>query len=367
MTPLRLLIAGSGKIALDLASAAIGRGHHVWLASQANERLEELERARGKLVRRLERSGDPGAKERMAVMSLFAPSPCELDAVIEATREDRSVKTEVFRAVGSALEAGALLASTSSSFLPRQLHAQAVGFHPFYPVALTKLVELVLPQAQGSIPDKARQLASALDLRTIEQPESEAFAVNRMLLPWQCEAMAAICAGVEPRAVDEASRGPWQGLGALSLMDSIGLRTVRAAVQNYRSSMTPQESEELRPLVDGLEAVVAAGKQGNRSGDGLLCGAALPFAPKLRQVESPLAARLNLSLVRGALLAAERGVWPAELLDSAMYAAIGANVSFREGLAALGGAATVREALRDLHKRTGLAYFSSVGCLDRWR
>jgi 3-hydroxyacyl-CoA dehydrogenase len=345
MNSARLLMVGSGKIALDVAELAAGLGHKVYLSSAREQRLDALEKARAKIVRRLERASNSSVVDRLAVRPLQEAGSLEIDAIIEATFENFEAKRAVFRSLDRSLKRGALLASTSSSFLPNELHPQAVGLHIFFPVALTRLAELVLPTRDGPMADAARRLALCLELRTIEQAVDQAFAVNRMLLPWQCEAMRAVLAGVSPKAVDEASRGPWQGLGALSLMDSVGRETVRTAVQMYRSRMPHPQAQELAPLSMGLEA----------SGT---------LAPEIEMLGSPWATRLTHSLVNGMLMAVDSGGVPLSLMEQAMEAAIGARIPFSEGLGALGGVPKIRKVLDDLHKSTGLSYFRPARRLD---
>lgn len=348
MNPLRLLIVGSGKIAVDVAGFAAGLGHTVYLSSAREQRLDALEKARSKMVRRLERASRASAADRFVVRPLPEADNLEIDVVIEATFEDIEAKRAVFCSVNKSSERGALLASTSSSFLPNELHPKAVGLHVFFPLALTRLVELVLPARDGPMAEAARRLARDLELRTIEQGVDQAFAINRMLLPWQCEAVRAIRAGVSPKAVDEASRGPWQGLGALSLMDSVGRKTVRTSVEMYRSRMRHPQAQELAPLSMDLEAVELS-------------------APKLEELEKiglPWMTRLTHSLLNGILMAVDSGGVPWAFLDQAMESATGARISFFEGILALGGAQKIRKVLDDLHKSTGLSYFCPARRLD---
>lgn len=357
---MRLLVVGSGKIALDLLHHAAALGHEVRIASPRNERLEALVAARSKLVRRLERAGDMTVGQRVVVSTLDEAAGVELTAVVEATIEDRCAKSKVADRVEGALGKGALLASVSSSLLPSEIHPAAVGLHVFYPMALTGLVELVLPAPQGALADRARSLCSDLRLQAIEQGEGEAFAINRMLLPWQWEALRAVTLGIDPQVVDAASGGPWQGRGALFLMDSVGLSVIHAAVKTYLSRLPAIEADELAPLERGLAEL---GQRGSLDPGGLLRGGPLPWTVNGHDLEPELSERLSLSLVNGALQAVDRGGISLAELNQAFEAALGACRSFEEALWRLGGPRTVHDSLTALHKHTGLAYFAPARCL----
>ena len=264
-------MAGSGRVGRDMGLAFLCGGWDVdWLSRDAG-RLAGLERQVRRVVKRQQRLFP---KDELGAASFRNyGTPLAADLLLECVEESLTAKRLVFAQLVPGEGQGMLLVSASSSILPWEIHPRCMGLHPFYPLALTGLVELVAPQAH--VPERLLDCLRALDLRILLQDEAAAFAVNRLLLPLQSELLRLLRAGAPAQLLDEASRSDLLGLGALELMDAVGLDVALAAVRQYRSRMTRAQAQACAPLEEGL----AIGKRGRKNRDGLLCGRALPWAP----------------------------------------------------------------------------------------
>jgi len=228
--------------------------------------------------------------------------------------------------------------------------------HLFYPVELTRFAELVLPAGYPA-PRRERLLdfvrRSGLDF--LEQDACSAFAVNQLLLPLQAECLRSLRDGCPSAVLDDATVCPLLPVGQLSLLDAIGLDVALPAVRNYLDRMTPELERDLAPLRAGLETLVDLGKRGGKNGDGLCCGAPLPWpVDASRKVEPAMLRRLFLN---ACLHAVDRGLIGRAELDRVLGAVFGAAVGFEQALAAE-DRAELCATLESLFFRTGRWYFS---------
>ena len=119
------------------------------------------------------RACGPGAAEVGLRADFGERSGTAFDLFLEATREDVSLKRGVFRGIAPLLAAQAPLATTSSSILPGEIHPRCLGAHCFFPLEITRLVEVVIPGGTGR--PEAQTLLEILrgvGLQTIVQAES---------------------------------------------------------------------------------------------------------------------------------------------------------------------------------------------------
>lgn len=319
-----LLLAGTGKMGLDCGQYFLRRGWRVtWLCADPGRR-DEFARRIAREQRRLE-GADPGGDGADAARVLLfdeagAVGMPAADLFLEAVGEDVALKREVFRRVAPLLAAQAPLASVSSSILPGEIHPRCLGAHCFFPLEMTRLVEAVIPPAADDRDAGALlELLRGAGLHAILQSPSNAFAVNRLLLPLQAEAVRALRAGWAPAIVDRASITPLVPFGQLALMDAVGLEVIAAAVANYRRRLSPDEGRNYAELDETLQELVAAGKRGRKNRDGFLCGAPLPWAAgdRTREDAEALAADFRALAAHTCFRAIESGDIAADSLDLA--------------------------------------------------
>jgi 3-hydroxybutyryl-CoA dehydrogenase len=359
----RILIVGSGKMARNVGLFFAGQGYATSFVSRDGDRLRALE---GWARRRLRRFAALGAGPEAATFHL-APTgslpPAEL--VLEAVEEQTARKRQALASLPAAALAHGLLLSISSSILPSEIHPDCVGLHFFYPVELTRFAELVLPA--GTPAARREQLLALVaqsGLDFVEQDERAAFAVNQLLLPLQAECMQALRNGCSSAELDDATRSPLLPMGQLSLMDTIGLDVVLPAVRNYLDRLAPELRQDLEPLAAGLGTLGELGKRGNKNGDGLCCGAPLPWPLDPRYRPEP--ASLRRLFLNSCVGAADRGLVGRAALDRVLRAVFGAVVGFEEALAAE-DPVELRSTLESLFIRTGRWYFSPAPSLVQRR
>jgi len=350
----RIVIVGSGKMARNIGLYAASRGFAPSFVSRVPERLEAV---RSWAKKRLRRFSSLGVGPESA--SFHLAGDAELPAaelVIESVEEDREAKVKALGSLPELTVSQSLLSSNSSSILPSELHPLALGLHFFYPVELTGFVEAVLPDGFAEVKRlRLRSLCAALGLQVLEQSEAQAFCVNELLLPLQNESLLALEQGCPPSEVELGSSFGLLGAGQLSLMDSVGLDVVLAAATNYLRRMPAERAEAFVPLTRVLGRLCALGKRGAKNGDGLLCGAPLPYAPDPGAKADP--AIFRCSFLNSCLWALGQGrVQPAEL-ELVWSHLLGASMSFEQALGAMPEAELARR-LEDLFTRTGRWYFS---------
>lgn len=277
-----LLVAGTGRIGLDSGLYFLRRGWRVTWLSGTPERRDDVGRRIARELRRLA-DADPGAASAGDAHVRLLGDPGDHgesapDLFLEAVREDAALKRSIFRRVAASLGASMPLATVSSSILPGEIHPRCLGAHVFFPLEITRLVEVVAPRGGGDAAAGALlDILRGVGLQTIVQSAANAFAVNRLLLPLQAETVRALRAGWPAAVVDGASATPLVPFGQLALMDAVGLDVIAAAVENYCRRLPPVEARDYIELRETLRALLDAGKLGRKNRDGFLSGSTLPW------------------------------------------------------------------------------------------
>ena len=253
-----LLILGSGKTARDIGLWFRGKGYCVtWHAGEAH--FEDLERFVQRVGRR-----DPGPKTTVGRLGeVLENTP---DAIIESRAEDLVAKREAFQAVRPYIDENTLLFSNSSSILPETIGPDIAGLHFFYPVPLTEIVELIVPDEWSE--ERIRTVegfARAAGLRCVRQSPRNAFYINRLLLPLQAEAARLFIQGCAVDTVDKASVSDLLPVGIWSAADEIGLDVILAGVRNYVDRMPSRQADEYAPLLSVSAAWTTAGILGKKN------------------------------------------------------------------------------------------------------
>ncbi len=319
----RVHVVGAGTMGGDIAAWCALRGLEVSLQDRAPQYLgPAIARAHALFARKLkQRHLVQGAMDRLM------PDPqgygaARADLVIEAVIEDLGVKTELFQSLEARARPEAILATNTSSIPLEEIAAgmsdpkRLVGLHFFNPVAKMQLVEVV--RAAGTARETIERAAAfvrAIDRLPLPVRSAPGFLVNRLLMPYLMEAVALVAEGVAPEAVDEAARRFGMPLGPVELADTVGLDiclSVARVLTGHFGGEVPGQ----------LEALVAAGKLGRKSGAGFYSYAKGRRTGKKKapqEIDRELAERMVMRLLNEAQACLEeRVVEDADLLDAGM-------------------------------------------------
>lgn len=278
----RIVIAGSGKTALDIGFYFLDRNHEIHWVTNSSEQKIKVEKQVAKYRKRqllLSASPDTGIKANCSLLDGIDPAP--VDVIIETSSEILIKKQQLFTTFENIISNETLLFSNASSFLPQIIHPQCLGAHFLFPLLLTSLLEFIVPpDCSLERTNKSLQFFRDNDLDIIIQNAQNAFLVNRLLLPLQAECCKAIQHGIPLSTIDEASKCGIFPIGQLALIDRVGLDIVRSAALQYTSSIDPEDLPNHEIMLETIDQLVQLGKKGKKNKDGILMGQALPWDEK---------------------------------------------------------------------------------------
>jgi 3-hydroxybutyryl-CoA dehydrogenase len=258
----RLAIAGSGAIACGLAATAAHHGPVLLLARSETS----ADRARAtveKTLSKLKAEVDP---EHVEIVTDIAALQ-EATFVVEAVIEDHDAKAALLTELSAILDAGAILATTTSSLSIERLAQESgrprsfLGLHVFNPVTRMELVELVFPAAASQdTRSRALELCEKLEKTPVEVPDVPGFVVNRLLFPYLFSAVRLVeQTGMDPADVDVCMKlGAGHPMGPLALLDLVGLDVSKAIGETIGE-----------PVPARVEELIAEGALGRKSGRGI--------------------------------------------------------------------------------------------------
>ncbi len=267
-----VVVIGGGTMGRGIALAAVAAGLDTTLVDSNRDAL-------GTASRYVEARADKLAADRgrtagqLQVADDLKIAVSDAAVVIEAVVERADVKGEVFRTLGRAAPAQALLASNTSTLSISELADAAggsprvVGMHFFNPAHRMRLVEVVVGRATSDATRvDAIGLCRVLDKEPIVVADVAGFVTSRLGLLLGNEAIRIIAEGTATAAdVDTAMRlGYNHPMGPLELADLVGLD---ARLNNLRSVTDRMGRHEFAPpplLVD----LVEAGHLGRKTGRG---------------------------------------------------------------------------------------------------
>ncbi|MHA7961210.1 3-hydroxybutyryl-CoA dehydrogenase [Streptomyces sp. L500] len=276
----RVGIVGCGLMGSGIAEVCARAGLDVTVAVSRRRSVEPgLRRIQDSLARAVAKGKLTGV-ERDAVLSRITVVPdlkalADRQLVIEAVREDETVKTELFAALDSIVEDPDAVLATNTSSLPviRLARAtsrpgQVLGLHFFSPVPVLPLVELTGSLlTEEHVADRAdRFVTDVLGKRVIRTADRAGFVVNALLIPYLLSAIRMVESGHAPaETIDEGMRlGCSHPMGPLQLCDLIGLDIVAAIAR----SLYEEFKEPLYAPPSLLVRMVDGGMLGRKTGRG---------------------------------------------------------------------------------------------------
>jgi 3-hydroxybutyryl-CoA dehydrogenase len=197
----------------------------------------------------------------------------DCDIVVEAVTENTELKKKVFKQLSDLVRDDAVLATNTSSISVTELATvvknpeRMVGMHFFNPVPIMKLVEIIRGLATtDAVMAASREFALSLGKEPITCPDTPAFVVNKLLIPYLLDAVRMVQDGIAtPEDVDKAMvHGCGYPMGPITLLDYVGLdTTLHAADVMYAEFREPKYAS---PVL--LRRMVQAGRWGRKSGRG---------------------------------------------------------------------------------------------------
>ncbi len=275
--PSRVAVIGGGRMGAGIAQIWLAAGASVAVVeagpeaaraarSRIKDGLEEAQR-RGKLT-------EPAtvAAGRLVIVGSATELGDDTELVIEAVPERAELKADVLRAAESAVGAGAVLATNTSSLSVTDLAGaldrpgRFLGLHFFNPVPASRLVEVVVAGATDpAVVDAARGWVAGLGKAAVVVRDRPGFASSRLGVLLGLEAIRMLEEGVaDAEAIDTAMElGYRHPMGPLRSTDLVGL-DVRLAIAEYLHATLGERFAPPQLLRDK----VAAGELGRKTGRG---------------------------------------------------------------------------------------------------
>ena len=265
--PMRVHVVGAGVMGADIAGWCVASGMEVSLQDVNAAQIGKAIAAQGKLfARKFKTRAQRAAAAARLIADAAGDHIPRADVVIEAIVERLEAKQSLFKSIEKQLKAGAVLATNTSSIMIEKIAepladpGRLIGLHFFNPVAQMPLVEVV--RGLASRPEEVSKgciFATRIDKFPLIVRSSPGFLVNRVLAPYIMQALLRVEQGEGKEKIDEAARAFGMPMGPIELADTVGLDV---CVEVGRiMGMAPQGGSR-------LEAMVAAGKLGKKSGEG---------------------------------------------------------------------------------------------------
>ena len=271
-------VLGSGIMGGGIAEVAAATGAAVVVRSRsqatADAMLATIEKSLSRQVEKgkLAQVDADALRARVsATTHLSDLSDCDL--VIESVVEDVDVKRALFNELSRVINAGAILATNTSTLSVIELAMETArpdkvcGLHFFNPAPTMSLVEVVRPLcASDATMDAVTAFVVACGKEPVTVKDQTGFVVNALLFPYLNNAVRLLEQGVATKeGIDTAMKGGCGfPMGPFALLDLIGLDTSLAILDRLHAEFADPNYAP-RPL---LRRMVSAGQLGRKSGAG---------------------------------------------------------------------------------------------------
>jgi 3-hydroxyacyl-CoA dehydrogenase len=169
--------------------------------------------------------------QRLALLSgsLSYEALASADIVIEAVFEEMSIKEQVFRTLDRTVQAGAILATNTSTLDVNQIAEttrrpqDVIGTHFFSPANVMRLLEIVRGKATAKdVLATALKLAKTLKKQPVVSGVCDGFIGNRMLHEYSRQAGYLLEVGASPQQIDSAIEAFGFAMGPFRVSDLAG-------------------------------------------------------------------------------------------------------------------------------------------------
>lgn len=274
----RVGVVGCGLMGSGIAQIAALAGYSVTV-TEINDEI--LKKGLASIDDFLERGKKRGkvTDEQIATVKKNLSSSTQLsalkdcDLIVEAVTENTELKKDLFRKLSDIARPDAILATNTSSISITEIATvvknpeRVVGMHFFNPVPIMKLVEIIKGVATtDAVMSQCREFALSVGKEPITCPDTPAFVVNKLLIPYLLDAIRMVQDGVATAEdVDKAMvHGCGYPMGPITLLDYVGLDTTLHAADVMYSEFG--ESRYAAPVL--LRRMVQAGRYGRKTGRG---------------------------------------------------------------------------------------------------
>jgi 3-hydroxybutyryl-CoA dehydrogenase len=278
----RVGVIGCGTMGSGIAQVIAQSGRPVVLLEADDEQLARgLERVMRFLEAGIQR-GKVSEETRDSILRRIRGTTeirdlAQVDLVIEAISESRSIKTTLWHAVSEVVSSDTVLTTNTSALSVTDLAASVpdpsrfAGLHFFNPAPLLELVEVVRAlQTRATVVADLLAFCEDLGKKPVEVEDRPGFLVNRLLMPFLNDVIQAYDDGLADAAgIDTAIElGLGHKIGPLRLLDMIGLDVhYHATLSAYEQTLDPAFAPP--PL---LAQMVRAGYYGEKRGIGFRSG-----------------------------------------------------------------------------------------------
>lgn len=279
-------IIGGGLMGSGIAQVAAQAGQNVILVDVSSDVLAKSQKSIGANLGRVAKKlfkDKPQEGEKFVADSLAriktATDPAEAsktaDLVVEAIVENIEVKHKLFKQLDAAAPQHTILASNTSSLSINEISSVVKrkdkfgGLHFFNPVPVMRLLEVVKGAETSEATYKTMmEWGKAVGKTCITCKDTPGFVVNRLLVPYICEAIRLYERGdASARDIDIAMKlGAGYPMGPLELADYVGLDTNKFILDGWHKKFPDEVLFKPIPLLNKL---VAEGKLGLKSGEGI--------------------------------------------------------------------------------------------------
>jgi len=274
----RIAVIGAGQMGNGIAHVFAQAGFDVVMIDVAQQALDKGRDTIAKNLDRQVKKSTISEADKAAILSRVTTAT-STDAVkgaalvIEAATENRDLKFRIFADLDAKADAGAVLATNTSSISITEIAAQTkrpelvIGMHFMNPVPVMQLVEIIRGLATSdATTERTVAWSRAVGKTPVEVNDFPGFVANRILMPMINEAIYCVMEGVgKPEAIDTVMKlGMNHPMGPLALADFIGLDTCLAILEVMHDGLGDPKYRPC-PL---LRKYVAAGWLGRKTGRG---------------------------------------------------------------------------------------------------
>lgn len=278
-------VIGGGLMGSGIAQVSAQAGQNVILVDVSSDVLAKSQKSIGanlgrvakKVYKDKPQEGEKFVSEAMArIKTSTDPSEASksADLVVEAIVENISVKHKLFSQLDAVAPNHTIFASNTSSLSINEICSVVKrkdrfgGLHFFNPVPVMRLLEVVRGAETSDATYKTMmEWGKAVGKTCITCKDTPGFVVNRLLVPYICEAIRLYERGdASARDIDTAMKlGAGYPMGPLELADYVGLDTNKFILDGWHKKYPDQPLFNPIPLLDKL---VAEGKLGVKAGEG---------------------------------------------------------------------------------------------------